>query len=125
MTRKIKAIKVLIVLVIFASVFAYAVNWAFFDIQRIKGEDILEQYTSPDGKYTVTAYLNNGGATTDYAVLGELKDNETNKTRNIYWNYHCESASVKWIDNTNVKINDIELDVTKDIYDYRHDLSTM
>ena len=120
MTRKNKAIKALIVLAIFASVVAYAVNWAFFDIQRIKGEDILEQYTSPDGKYTVTAYLNNGGATTDYAVLGEVKNNETNKVKNIYWNYHCQTASVKWIDNTIVKINDIELDVTKDIYDYRH-----
>lgn len=120
MVRRKRAIKVLIALIILAGAVAYAVHWAFYDIQGIEGEEVLEQSTSPDGKYTVTAYLNNGGATTDYAVLGEVKNNETNKVKNIYWNYHCQSASVKWIDNTNVKINDIELDVTKDIYDYRH-----
>ena len=120
MVKRKRAIKVLIALIILAGAVAYAVHWAFYDIQGIEGEEVLEQSTSPDGKYTVTAYLNNGGATTDYAVLGEVKNNETDKVKNIYWNYHCQTASVKWIDNTTVKINNIELDVTKDIYDYRH-----
>ncbi len=58
---------------------AYAINWAFYDIQRINGQEYLDKSTSPNGTYTVTAYLNNSGATTDYAVLGRLKNNRNGK----------------------------------------------
>ena len=67
----------------------YAIHWAFFDIQRIEGQELINEVVSPDGKYTVSAYLNNGGATTDYTVLCSVRNNETEKEKNIYWNYHC------------------------------------
>ena len=117
MRKKIIIISLVILAVV--CLIAYAINRFFFSIQGIKGQVILEQSTSSDGKYTVTSYLNNGGATTDFAVLCQVKNNKTNKTKNIYWQYHCETARIEWIDNKKVKINDITLDVTKDIYDYR------
>ncbi len=111
-------IVVSILLIIFALI-SYGIYWAFFDIQRIDGQEVITVSNSPDSSYTVTAYLNNGGATTDYAVLCSVKNNKTGKERNIYWNYHCSTADIQWLDDKTVSINGIELDVTKDKYDYR------
>ena len=98
---------------------AYGVYLAFFDIQRINGQEVLTVSQSPDSTYTVTAYLNNGGATTDFAVLCSVKNHKSGRERNIYWNYHCSTADIQWLSDTTVSINGIELDVTKDTYDYR------
>lgn len=99
----------------------YAVNWAFFDIQRLEGQELLKKVDSPGEKYTVSVYLNNGGATTDYAVLCSVKNNETEKEKNIYWNYRCTGAEVEWNSEDTVTINGVQLNVNKDTYDYRND----
>ena len=65
------------------------------------------------------AYKNHGGATTGYAVLATVIDNQTQKSRNIYWQYPCENADIVWIGETTVQINGISLDAGKDTYDYR------
>ena len=116
-----KFLKVIILVFIFIVIGVYTVNWAFFDIQRIDGQELLNEVVSPDGKYTISAYLNNGGATTDYAVLCSVRNNKTEKEKNIYWNYHCTEAEIEWNDEDTVIINGIELNVTKDTYDYRND----
>jgi len=111
-------ITVSILFIVFALI-SYGIYWAFFDIQRLDGQEIITTSDSPDSTYTITAYLNNGGATTDYAVLCAVKNNKTGKERNIYWNYHCTTANIQWLDDKTVSINGIELDITKDLYDYR------
>lgn len=116
-----KLAKIIIPVLIIVLFVAYAVHWAFFDIQRLDGQKLLKESSSPDGKYTVSVYLNNGGATTGYAVLCSVKDNESGKERNIYWKYRIENANVEWTNEKTVIINGVELDVTKDSYDYRHD----
>ncbi len=98
---------------------SYAVYWAFFVIQRIDGQEVLVVSKSPDSSYTVTAYLNSGGATTAFSVLGTVKNNKTERERNIYWNYRCTTATINWVDDNTVNINGVTLDVRKDIYDYR------
>jgi hypothetical protein len=119
--KKTKKYLITIFIVIAAAVgsVAYAVNWAFFDIQRINGQEYLAESTSPNGTYTVTTYLNNGGATTSYAVLGTLKNNKKGKTKNIYWQYRCEKAEIEWLNDEIVKINGVELNIKNEIYDYR------
>lgn len=114
-----KKLKIIFIPILLITLIVYIIHWAFFDIQRIDGQDFLSKSTSPDGRYTVTAYLNNGGATTDYAVLCTATDNETGRDRNIYWNYKCEKAEIEWIDEDTAIINGIELDVMKDKYDWR------
>ena len=109
------------VLVLVILILGYGIYWAFYDIQRIEGQKVIKEVSSPDGTYTVTAYLNNGGATTDFAVLCSVKINGQNSERNIYWNYRCREADIVWIDKDVVQINGIELNVRKDTYDYRHD----
>lgn len=98
----------------------YGVYWAFFDMNRLPTGEYLTEETSPNGKYTLKAYVTNGGATTSYSVRGELVFNDKdNKTKNIYWNYREESANISWTDNNTVIINGHTLDVTKEKFDFR------
>lgn len=115
--------KILIVLAIwgllFTGVLGYGVYWLFFDWSRFKQELITESI-SPEGTYTVNAYLYNGGATTSYAVLGELVFNEVNKkSKKIYWQYKEENAVIEWIDDDTVLINGVQLELPHETYDYR------
>ena len=112
---------VIIILLLCITFLRFGVYWAFYDIQRIEGQEIIQEVSSPNGTYIVTAYLNNGGATTDYAVLCSVKSNNQNKEKNIYWQYHCEDADIIWEDEDTVQINGVTLNVKKDTYDYRHD----
>lgn len=113
-------VKVLLILgFIFLGLIGYGVYWLFFDWSRFKSEFIAESI-SPDGTYTVNAYVSNGGATTSYAVLGELVFNKENKrSRRIYWQYREENAVIEWIDDDTVIINDVQLEVPDEMYDYR------
>lgn len=97
MTKRKKIIIISIIIAIVFTGIKYGIYRASYDIQKINGQQYITESTSPDGKYTVTAYLNNGGVTTSYAVLGTLKNNSNNKTKNIYWQYRCEKADMEWI----------------------------
>ena len=84
------------------------------------GEYLTEE-TSPDGTYTLKAYLTNGGATTSYSIRGELVFNNRNdKTKNIYWNNREETANIEWTDNDTVVINGHTLNVPKEKFDFRN-----
>ncbi|MFD1929497.1 DUF5412 domain-containing protein [Sporosarcina siberiensis] len=110
-----------IVTFLFVAFVGYGVYWAFFDMNRLSTGEYLTEETSPDGKYTLIAYVVNGGATVSYAVRGELVFNEkVNKTKTIYWNYKEETANITWTDNDTVVINGHSLNVLKDKFDFRN-----
>ena len=117
-----KVIKIsLVVLMLFIGIIGYGVYWAFFDMNRLPTGDYLTEETSPDGTYTLKAYLANGGATTSYSIRGELVFNNRNgKTKNIYWNYREETANIEWKDNDTVVINGHTLNVPKEKFDFRN-----
>lgn len=117
-----KALRVFLVIgLLFTGVIAYGIYWAFFDMNRLPKGEYLTEKTSPGGHYTIKAYLTNGGATTSYAVRGELVFNESNeKAKNIYWNYREDTVDITWIDNDTVQINGHSLDVANDKFDFRH-----
>jgi len=117
-----KALKFLIIgILIFVGSIGYGVYWAFFDMNRLPTGDYLTEETSPDGTYTLKAYVTNGGATTSYAVRGELVfNNKNNKTKNIYWNYREETANIEWINNDTVEMNGHTLHVPNDKFDFRN-----
>lgn len=98
---------------------AFCIYSLFFNTQTIKGQEYLTESMSPDKTYTVTAYLNNGGATTDFSVRSRVKNNITGKEKNIYCRYSCSEAVITWADEDTVVINGTELDVPKDVYDFR------
>ena len=96
--------------------------WVFFDLERLPTGEYLTEQVSPDGNYMVRAYLINGGATTSFAVRGELVYNKKPlKPRTIYWNYPEETANIEWIDDKTVAINGYTLKVKNETYDFRWD----
>ncbi|NRF95716.1 hypothetical protein HQN89_33345 [Paenibacillus frigoriresistens] len=85
-----------------------------------KGE-FQESFPSPSKRYSINIYLVNGGATVDYAIRGELSyKNIFKRNKNIYWNYHEESAEVNWLDEENIVINGRKLNVLTDSFDFRY-----
>ena len=107
-------------LLIIIAILSYGVYSAFFDMRRLPKGDLISEVTSPNGKYTINAYVSEGGATTDFTVLGELIYNTINKrTKNIYWNYHEDTANMQWIDNDTAIINGHQLNVLHDTFDFR------
>lgn len=117
-----KVLKVFLVVgLLFIALIGYGFYALFIDMNRLPTGEYLTEETSPDGKYTLKAYVTNGGATVSYAVRGELVFNEkSNKTKSIYWNYREENASITWTDNDTVVINGHSLDVPKDKFDFRN-----
>ena len=115
-----KTLRVLFILgLLFIGTIAYGVYWIFFDWSRFKDE-LINQSTSPDATYTVNAYLSNGGATVSYSVLGELVFNKENKRpKKIYWQYREENATIEWLDDSTVMINNVKLSLPAETYDYR------
>ncbi|WP_156423955.1 DUF5412 domain-containing protein [Planococcus kocurii] len=108
--------------IVIAALFGYVVYWAFFDMQRLPEGEFLTESVSPNGAYTIRAYVTNGGATVAYAIRGELVFNEENKKdENIYWNYREDSATIQWVDEDTVDINGHLLRVPKEKYDFRNE----
>ncbi len=111
--------KLLITLFALALAFVIAVSVFFQNtVWLIGGQKVIEKSESPDGNYTVTAYLINGGATTSYTVLCTAK-RKYGFARIIYRQYRCDEAEVEWLDSTTVVINGTKLNIEKDTYDYK------
>ncbi|TKI53641.1 hypothetical protein FC756_23100 [Lysinibacillus mangiferihumi] len=111
---------ILIITFLFVGFIGYGVYWAFFDMNRLPRGEYLTEETSPDGTYTLKAYLSSPSLSSD-AVRGELVFNERNgKTKNIYWNYRESTAKIKWLDNKTVVINGRTLEVPNERFDFRN-----
>ncbi|MEH7292189.1 DUF5412 family protein [Priestia megaterium] len=82
-----------------------------------KGE-YISQSASPNDDYIVKIYRSSGGATTPFAIRGEVTYTKKvfNKRKNIYWNYPQETAKVKWVNNKTVNISGHILNVKKDTF---------
>lgn len=91
------------------------------DMDHLPDGELIKSVDSPDGTYRFNAYLCDGGATTDYAVRGEVVAVDSGEKRNIYWQYKEHDAEITWKNNTVVVINGVELDVTEDSYDWRNE----
>ncbi|MCR1898617.1 DUF5412 domain-containing protein [Irregularibacter muris] len=112
--------RLLIIFVVIITFLAYGIYWAFFDINRLEKGELISQVHSPDETYTIKAYLINGGATTSYAIRGELNFNKyRKKPKNIYWSYREENAVIVWVDDDTVIINGIQLNVPNEKFDFR------
>lgn len=112
-----KPITLFLVIITFS---VYFVFWAFYDMERLPKGELLLQVHSPSETYSIKAYRTNGGATTAYAIRGELNfNNSRKKPKNIYWNYREDQAVIEWVDEDTVIINGIELDVPNEKFDFR------
>ena len=116
-----KIVKIaLIISFLFIGFVGYGIYWAFFDMNRLPTGEYLTEETSPDGTYTLKAYVSVKSLSSD-AVRGELVFNERNgKTKNIYWNYRESTAKIEWLDNKTVVINGHTLEVPNEKFDFRN-----
>ncbi|MGM0861235.1 DUF5412 family protein [Bacillus atrophaeus] len=108
----------LLLIVLALSYFVYS---HFFSMSSLPKGEYLESYSSPNNDYKINIYRTNGGATTNYALRGELENTKSGKKNNIYWENDREDAKVKWIDEDHVSINKKVLDINKDTYDFRRE----
>ena len=81
--------------------------------------EFLTSAEAPNGLHRIDAYLCNGGATVDFAVRCAVVDIDSGEERNIYWQYHQQTAQIEWIDEETVEINGIRLNIFTDSYDWR------
>ena len=99
---------------IFNTVFA-AVKSLTPDISDLPEGTLVKTSSSPDEKSQINFYLveNSMG----YAVRGELEDDSLRK--NIFWQTGVKEASIKWLSEKSVIINDIPLNIKSDKFDSR------
>ena len=96
------------------------INHFFFSMANLPEGELLTESESPNGEYTVRAYVSMSGATVADAVRGEVVYHQKkDKKKNIYWNYRESTAEIDWIDEHTISINGVKLDVRKDVYDFR------
>ena len=84
------------------------------------GEELIGKTTSTDGKYTIEAYLINGGATVDWTVRCYLKIDKKMGKKLIYNDYHIENAVMLWEDDDTININGHLIDLPDGNYDFRY-----
>lgn len=121
-----KAIKIIglvfLLIIIIGAEIGYLIYHFQYDMNSLPKGTLITKVDSPNRKYTIKAYVTNGGATTDFAIRGELNFNgEKRKPKNVYWNYHEQKARIHWVNENTVVINGHRLTVPKEIYDYRRD----
>ncbi|WP_438349254.1 DUF5412 family protein [Paenibacillus sp. FA6] len=116
--------KVLIGLSIFILLFIAGVRYFFYyniECMSCLPQGVqIEEVVSPDEMHSLRAYIVNEHATTPFSVRVEVLDMDTNKTKNIYWNFPQQDVHMKWKDNNIVIIDNKELNITSDIYDKRN-----
>lgn len=113
-------ISTVVIAIIFISI--VVIYNLFFSMSRLPKGEFLNKSTSADGKYTIKTYLCNEGATVNYAIRGELIINhDSNKTKNIYWDYKVDHAIINWDNNNTVVINGKKIDLPNGKYDWRND----
>ncbi|WP_246231615.1 DUF5412 family protein [Sporosarcina jiandibaonis] len=96
------------------------INHFFFSMSNLPDGEFLTESQSPTGEYTVKAYVSMSGATVADAVRGEaVYHQKRDREKNIYWGYRESTAEIVWIDEHTVSFNGKELDVRKDVYDFR------
>jgi hypothetical protein len=67
-------------------------------------EEIIKTAISPNDKYKIEFYLINGGVTTSFGVIGRL-DGPLWFEKTIYNEYPMDHATVEWVDDQNVSVN--------------------
>lgn len=114
--------KTAIFLILITAILGFIGYFCFFSTNTIEGQEEIASYISPAGTYQLVIFRNDGGATTSYAVLGVLyKNDDSNYSRNIYWENRQDDADVEWLDDDTVIINGHRIEnVEKDKYDFRY-----
>lgn len=119
MNKKKSIIIISLIIISIAIVGFIKINSNKIDKVPMGERKFISESQSPNGEYMVRTYLCNGGATVDYAVIGELINLKTKGAKAIYWDYHIDKGDIKWNSNNKVSINGHEIDIPNGVYDWR------
>lgn len=111
------SIKGLITLIIIIVVIVLVGVHSFFCMRHLPKGELLNSYISPSGKYVVNAYICEGNATNGESIRCEAVTEQG--VRNIYWQYKESCVDCVWISDDVIRINGREINVKKDVYDWR------
>ena len=90
------------------------INHFFFSMSKLPDGEFLTESQSPNGEYTVRAYVSKNGATVADAVRGEVVYHQKrDRKKNIYWGYRESTAEIVWIDEHTVSINGVDVRCSK------------
>lgn len=114
--RLIKILLITIFSVMGAIVLGIVCIFAFFDRVSPIVNTPLGEYTSGDGKHTISVYLSEAGATTPWTVVAQVQGSGILIKKTIYAKDNIQEAAVKWLDERTVRINGVSLDIYDDKY---------
>jgi len=107
-----------IIIILVGSIIIFIYN-NFYNINNIPNGEHIESILSPNEHYKITSYIIKGDSLSKDAIRVELENTQTQKKKNIYWNYPQSDVTIKWLDDSTIQINDIKLNIYKDKYDWR------
>ena len=103
-----------------AALFAFIVTFIVaFSVGMDKDmfvERPLGESTSPDGKHVCVVFVSDGGATTPWTVVAQVRGTWIIGKRTIYAVDNIEDADFHWVDDRTIRINGVSLDIYKDYY---------
>lgn len=106
-------------LFVIISIIFIARQW-YYNLDGIPRTELIAEVSSPDGKYSILAYISDINATTSESVVCELKYNDgIKKNKTVYFQNNESNARIVWRSNTEVFINGHVLTMPDDVYDYR------
>jgi|GEM_PF-2911506 len=114
--RVIKILLITIFSAMSAIVLGIVCIFAFFDRVSPIVNTPLGEYTSGDGKHTISVYLSEAGATTPWTVVAQVQGSGILIKKTIYAKDNIQEAAVKWLDERTVRINGVSLDIYDDKY---------
>lgn len=130
-----------IIALLFITIFVIVVYRQFYyiDLTRFQYNMMTARQESPDGKYMIELFT----VGEKNEAIGEINDNyyvyarlfyqpnveeegsinwSDKNSKIIYYQKDTKDESLKWLDNKTALINGVELDVTREQYDYRRKL---
>ncbi|WP_442594840.1 DUF5412 family protein [Neobacillus sp. D3-1R] len=87
----------------------------------LEGVQKVNELPSPDNHYKLNIYLYGGVLLKwDYSYIAELEDLTNYKKKNILW-LPPELPEIRWLDDNTLLVNEEEVNITKDTFDFRWD----
>lgn len=110
-------VAVLAALTFVANIALFSYDNFYYTLDQLPQGEHLVSVTSRDGRFTVNMYKieNSMGV----ALRGELFDYKTKTLKNVYWENGTDSATVFWLNEKMVSINQNVVDITVDTFDSR------
>lgn len=84
------------------------------ELDELPEGEFLSEYLSTNGDFTARAYL------IDRAAI-RVEIDFGNEVKTIYWSYDEHTVKIKWLNNETVDINNHQLNIFKDTYNWKED----